>query len=108
MIADASGHGKGPDSNYDHRRGGREKRGHRGSRRDHDRERERDRDRERDLDQDGANQFASRFQSIEEVLGQVITLPPHLGSCLIAFNSTCVQIHGLLTLHPMHLILNPV
>ena len=72
--ADASGHGKGPDREYDSRRGGRERRGHhRGSRRDHDRERERDRDRdrERDLDQDGANQFASRFQSIEEVLGQV-------------------------------------
>lgn len=70
-TADASGHGKGPDRDYDNRRGGRERRGHRGSRRDHDRERERDRDRERDLDQDGANQFASRFQSIEEVLGQV-------------------------------------
>ncbi len=71
MTADASGHGKGPDREYEHRRGGRERRGHRGSRRDQDRERERDRDRERDLDQDGANQFASRFQSIEEVLGQV-------------------------------------
>ena len=68
--ADASGHGKGPDREFDSRRGGRERRGHhRGSRREH--ERERDRDRDRDLDQDGANQFASRFQSIEEVLGQV-------------------------------------
>ena len=73
-AADASGHGKGLDRDYDHRRGGRERRGHRGSRREHDRERERDRDRDRDLDQDGANQFASRFQSIEEVLGQVFTL----------------------------------
>jgi len=59
-----------------------------------DRERERDRDRERDLDQDGANQFASRFQSIEEVLGQVITLHPHIGSRLIAFNSTCADLTG--------------
>ncbi len=82
--ADASGHGKGPDIEYDSRRGGRERRGHhRGSRREHERDRERDRERERDLDQDGANQFASRFQSIEEVLGQVRPTSPCC-ACLYA------------------------
>lgn len=59
------GHGKGGDREGDGKRGGRDKRGRRSDRRDLERERE------RDLDQDGANQFASRFQSIEEVLGQV-------------------------------------
>lgn len=60
-------HGKGGDREGDGKRGSRDKRGRRNDRRDLERERER----ERDLDQDGANQFASRFQTIEEVLGQV-------------------------------------
>lgn len=67
MLHVGGGHGKGGDRDSDGKRGGRDKRGRRGDRRDLERERER----ERDLDQDGANQFASRFQSIEEVLGQV-------------------------------------
>ena len=97
MRCAGGGHGKGGDREGDGKRGGRDKRGKRSDRRDLERERER----ERDLDQDGANQFASRFQSIEEVLGQVRLLfaPLHhvlCCSCLpkYLFRLPCLGITG--------------